>query len=152
MMIGIDILNVVFDASGSFREPGKQHLLNYIGNTAMNLELLPQMTTKFAYYTWRDEIRKADDVENISAFGKSNVESLRRFLLARAENEAVILITDGNFFGMETRAFRDAVTSLGNRFAVAAAGFDAAEFRLRALTPQFFYAEDVVAAFKLLAG
>lgn len=152
MMIGIEVLNVVVDASGSFCEFGKQHMLDYLGNTVMNAENMPWARAQFNFCIWREEIVAVESLEKIPAEGVTNVEALIRFLLERKDNEAVLLITDGDFKGADKRPLKNAAETLGNRFAVAAAGFDASILRLHSMTPNCFAAEDMLTAIKILAS
>lgn len=151
-MVGVERLHVIFDASGSFCEPGKQHMLQYLGNTAMNLAFMPWVKAEFVFHTWSDELCDLEDGATIPTEGIADAEVLRRFLSERADNEAVILITDGNFEGADKRKFKDAAAALGNRFTVVAAGYDAATVRLQSLSKNFFCAEDMCTAFKALAS
>lgn len=149
---GIERLHVIFDASGSFYEPGKQHMLRYLGNTAMNLAFMSWAKAEFIFYTWNEELCDAEDISAIETKGIADAEVLRQFLSELADNEAVILITDGNFEGVNKRKLKDLTVSLDKRFAVVAAGYDAAKVQLQSLSKNFFFAEDMCTAFKLLAG
>lgn len=151
-MRGVEILHVVFDTSGSFCEPGKKHMLNYLGNTAMNLECMSWAKVKFVFHTWNEKLEVVEEVGNLFTEGVADAEILRHFLSECTENEAVILITDGEFEGADKHSFKAAINALGQRFAVVAAGYDAEIFRLQSLTPNSFYAEDMYTVFKLLAG
>lgn len=151
-MIGVNTLHIVFDSSGSFCELGKQHMLNYLGNTVMNLEIMSWVKVKFIYHIWNEEIQDVESVEKISPKGIANVEALQDFLNELAENEAIILITDGDFKGINKKSFKEAVNNLDKRFAVILAGYDAAVLQLKSLSPNCFFAEDMATAFKVLAG
>lgn len=151
-MIGIERLHVIFDASGSFCEPGKQHMLRYLGNTAMNLAFMSWAKAEFVFYTWNEELCDTEDLSTIPTKGTANVEVLRQFLSELADNEAVILITDGNFEVAGKRKLKDMTIALDKRFAVVAAGYDAAKVQLQSLSKNFFFAEDMCTAFKVLAS
>ena len=140
-------MHVVFDGSGSFNEVGKKFMLNYLGNTVENLKLAFEDKVEFVFYTWSNELREVESVEKIPARGVTDVEVLRKFLLGLGAGDAVILITDGDFDGVKKSSFRSAVNSLGKRFAVIAAGYDAATVQLQKLSPNFFMAEDMMTAF-----
>ena len=145
----IETLHVIFDSSGSFVEAGKDFMKNYLGNTAENLRLAYEDNVEFIFYTWSNELSEVESVEKISARGVANAEVLQNFLLELGENDAVILITDGDFDGIKKSSFRAAVNSLGRRFAVIAAGYDAEIILLQKLSPNFFAAEDMLTAFKM---
>ncbi len=151
-MVGIERLHVIFDASGSFCESGKFHMLRYLGNTALNLAFMSWAKAEFVFYTWNEELCELEDDAKIPTKGIADTEVLRQFLAEREDNEAVILITDGHFEGADKRKLKDAAVALGNRFAVVAAGYDAATVRLQSLSKNFFFAEDMCTAFKVLAG
>lgn len=151
-MIGIERLHVIFDSSGSFCEPGKQHMLRYLGNTAMNLAFMSWAKAEFIFHTWSEEIFDVEDVAIIPTEGIANAEVLRQFLSERTDNEAVILITDGNFEGVNKKNLKETVDVLDKRFVVVAAGYDAAKVQLQSLSKNFFFAEDMCTAFKVLAG
>lgn len=152
-MIGVKRLHVIFDASGSFYESGKFHMLRYLGNTALNLAFMSWAKAEFVFHSWNEELCELEnDDAKIPTKGTADTEILRQFLVERTDDEAVILITDGHFEGADKRKFKDAVTALGNRFAIVAAGYDAATVRLQSLSKNFFFAEDMCTAFKVLAA
>ena len=151
-MRGVEILHVVFDISGSFHEPGKQHMLNYLGNTAMNFSFASWAKAEFVFHTWNEELEVVEEVSELSTRGIADAEILRQFLTELTETEAVILITDGAFEGVNKRSLKSAISALGQRFAAVAAGYDAEIAYLQSLTPNFFFAEDMYTAFKFLAG
>ena len=151
-MIGIERLHIIFDASGSFCEPGKKHMLNYLGNTAMNLSFMSWARVEFVFYTWNDELCEVEDVATIPTEGIADTNVLCNFLSKLTDNEAVILITDGNFENTDKKKLKKVANWLGKRFAVVAAGYDAAKVQLQSLSNNFFYAEDMYTAFKILAG
>ena len=151
-MAGIEILHVIFDASGSFCEPGKKNMLNYLGNTAMNFAYLSWAKVQFVFHTWNEELCEVDSVEKIPTQGVTDTEILQQFLADCKENEAVILVTDGNFEKFNRMKLKKISDELGERFAIVAAGFDAEIILLQSLSKNFYFAEDMYTAFKILAG
>lgn len=150
-MVGITGIHVIFDASGSFAEPGKKDLLAYLGNTVMNAELMPWFQARLHLYAWRECIDELESAAEIPAHGTASTNALRQFLAHVQPEEAVLLVSDGLLDHAKDKALLQQTHEMALRLQVVAAGYDADESCLRKLTDNVWPTADFVTALRLLA-
>ena len=153
-MNGIEELHVIFDASGSFCEPGKQRLLEYLGNTVMNVEKMSWFAVKLRLYTWRKEIEEIQDASALPGKSQAEIRALKKFLDDLPQADGVILITDGLFGIMrDNRQLMAQAKAMKDRLQIVAAGYDADRRNtLKKLSDNIWLAEDLLSLMRMMAG
>lgn len=151
-MNGIDEILAVFDTSGSFHEPGKQHVLEYLGDTVANAENMEWFQARLRIYTWNDEVLESEDIPPaLSGHGIADVRALKKFLEKVADYQAVLLISDGLFGPFRDKKLTLLTQHMGRRFQVVVAGYDADTSTLKKLTGNVHQAEDITSILHMLA-
>ncbi len=151
-MNGIEELHVIFDASGSFCEPGKQRLLEYLGNTVMNVEKMCWFAVKLRLYTWREKIEEIQDASALPGKGQAEIRALKKFLDNLPQSDGVILITDGLFGTMRDRQLMAQAKAMKDRLQIVAAGYDADRRNtLKKLSDNIWLAEDLLSLMRIMA-
>ena len=92
-------INIIVDASGSMGEDEKNAVVKYLLNGMSSVQKNKSLDISLSLYQWGVETKKIDDIEKakISFAGKNTIEGLDALCSLIDSQDAVILISDGNF-------------------------------------------------------
>ena len=92
-------INIIVDASGSMGEDEKNAVVKYLLNGMSSVLKNNSLDISLNLYQWGIETKKIDNIEKakISFAGKNTLKGLDELLPLLDSQEAVILISDGNF-------------------------------------------------------
>lgn len=92
-------INIIVDASGSMGEDEKNAVVKYLLNGMSSVQKNKSLDISLSLYQWGVETKKIDDIEKakISFAGKNTIEGLDALCSLLDSQDAVILISDGNF-------------------------------------------------------
>lgn len=92
-------INIIVDASGSMGEDEKNAVVKYLLNGMSSVKKNKSLAISLSLYQWGVETKKIDDIETakISFAGKNTIKGLDELCSLLDSQDAVILISDGNF-------------------------------------------------------
>ena len=92
-------INIIVDASGSMGEDEKNAVVKYLLNGMSSVQKNKSLDISLSLYQWGVETKKIDDIEKakIILVGKNTIEGLDALCSLLDSQDAVILISDGNF-------------------------------------------------------